>query len=135
MTKTPPRRCARPANLAGIEIPESALIDPETPWLALSGLHTTEHGDVDVAALTTRLRGLALAALDVAQRIEVAAAQRRPDARQTGLAVDLVEVAENTLGVHVARRIQALRREIAIATTADSPLPTAVAIAERRMRS
>lgn len=108
----PPPRLAVPSDLAGIDVPEVDLVDPDPVWLTLGRSHRTAGGETDLPAVVTRLRALGCAALHSARALEVAAGQGRPTADLLGRAADLLDAAGDALAVHDARRAVELRAKV-----------------------
>lgn len=129
---TPPNPRAHPADLAGLEVPEVHVPDADVPWLALTAGHKDENGAVDTAALVVRLQGLALAALDMAQRLAGSGGLRPDrDARWAKVAESLVDAAAKSLGAHEARRVATYRKSVAAARWAERLQAAAVDLRAR----
>jgi hypothetical protein len=127
---TPPNPRAHPTDLAGLEVPEVHVPDADVPWLALTAGHKDENGAVDTAALVVRLQGLALAALDMAQRLAGSGGLRPDrDARWAKVAESLVDAAAKSLGAHEARRVATYRKSVAAARWAERLLAAASGLA------
>ena len=102
--------------LRGLTTDDLPLPDPERIWAVIAARSGTGFGAADTRALVTRLRALALVALDAAEHIEGSQApteRRRDDAAwHRAVGQDLVERAAQALGVHHARRAAEVRDEL-----------------------
>lgn len=110
------RPLARPEMLLGLTPDDLPLPDPDRVWAVLGADSADDSGSVDPVAVVTRLRALALVALDTATRIEslpTPTAARVAESIWNGvIGTDLVECAAEALGVHHARRAKEARDEL-----------------------
>lgn len=108
------RPLADPRMLRGLTPEDLPLPDADAMWSVLALPSSDAMGGVRSAALTTRLRALAMAALDLAGSLDDLEAASNPDADvvdwyQT-VGTDLVERAAASLGVlHAARAVETRR--------------------------